>query len=98
MKLDEFKAGNYTEALRKAFLNVDALVGKEDYAKGGLARGQLTWPLLPFKAFLGNGAPDTFPLDKLNGKIMENGRVSWYFKVKKKLSRFVFFFLRDQPL
>jgi|TARA_B110000902_G_scaffold204450_1_gene232577 protein phosphatase 2C family protein 2/3 len=32
MKLDEFKSGNYTEALRKAFLNVDALVGKEDYA------------------------------------------------------------------
>ena len=32
MKLDEFKAGNYSEALRKAFLNVDALVGKEDYA------------------------------------------------------------------
>ena len=32
MKTSEFKSGNYREALRKAFINVDALVGKEDYA------------------------------------------------------------------
>jgi len=31
MKTEEFKSGNYKEALRKTFLNVDALVGKEDY-------------------------------------------------------------------
>ena len=32
MKTDEFRVGNYKEALRKAFFNVDSLVGKEDYA------------------------------------------------------------------
>ena len=31
MKLEEFKAGNFKEALRKAFENTDNLVSKEDY-------------------------------------------------------------------
>lgn len=32
MATTEFQSGNYKEALRLAFLNVDAKVGKEDYA------------------------------------------------------------------